>query len=67
MAVCADCSNHKSEKVKVYLMESERGWGSRIDEVKTFPSLSEANAFIEEFNSKNDKDEVPDWYMYATL
>lgn len=67
MAVCSDCTYYKPEEIKVYLIESESGWGSRTDEVKTFPSLSEANAFIEKFNSRNDKDEVPDWYMYATL
>lgn len=52
-------------KVKVYIMESERGWGQRVDEVKEFDTAVEADAFIEEYNSKNTDTEVPDWYMYA--
>lgn len=56
-----------SNKVEVLIIESERGWGQRIDEVKTFPTLNKANAFIKKFNSRNNLSEVPDWYMYATL
>ena len=51
---------------KVAIIESERGWGQKIDEVMTFPTKEERDAFIKEYNSKNDKKEVPDWYMYAT-
>lgn len=51
---------------KVDIIESERGWGQRIDETKEFDSYDEAVAFIENFNSQNDQSEVPDWYMYAT-
>lgn len=54
-------------KVKVELIESERGWGQKVDEIKEFDTLEQANAFITEFNSKNDKAVVPDWYMYARL
>lgn len=53
-------------KYQVDLIESERGWGSKIDETKYFDTLDEATAFVEKFNSQNDKDYVPDWYMYAT-
>lgn len=53
-------------KWHVRLIESERGWGQRVDEVKVFNTDDEALAFVEDFNSKNDKDTVPDWYMYAT-
>ncbi len=53
--------------LKVYLIESERGWGSRVDEVLEFDSKEEAEAYIKEFNSKNTASSVPDWYMYATL
>jgi vacuolar-type H+-ATPase subunit C/Vma6 len=51
---------------RVDLIESERGWGQRVDETKYFDELDEANAFVTQFNSKNDKDVAPDWYMYAT-
>jgi len=52
-------------KFRVDLIESERGWGQRLDERKYFDSADEAWKFVEDFNSKNDKDSVPDWYMFA--
>ena len=55
------------KKYKVALREYERGWGSRIDEIREFDSLDEAEKFIIEFNSENDKEIVPDWYMTASL
>jgi hypothetical protein len=57
----------KTEKVKVLIIESERGWGQKIDEEKEFDTLELANAFIKEYNSKNTETVVPDWYMYAKL
>lgn len=36
-------------KVKVAIIESERGWGQRVDEVKTFDSLDKAKKFIDKF------------------
>ena len=56
-----------SNMIKVALIESERGWGSKVDEIKEFSTLEEANEFIEEFNSKNNEKSAPDWYMYAEL
>ncbi len=53
--------------VKVEIIESERGWGSKVDEVKEFDDMEQAEEFIKTFNSANDKDQVPDWYMYARL
>ena len=53
--------------IKVYLMESERGWGVRVDDIKEFETKELAQIYIDEFNSENDKDHVPDWYMYATF
>lgn len=50
---------------KVTVIESERGWGQRADEVKEFKSYEDAKKFQLEFNSKNDKDYAPDWYMAA--
>lgn len=50
---------------KVNIIESERGWGSKIDEVKYFDNEFEAKEFVKTFNSKNDENLVPDWYMYA--
>jgi hypothetical protein len=50
---------------KVTIMESERGWGQRIDEVKYFDNETDAKAYVNSFNSHNTATEVPDWYMYA--
>lgn len=54
-------------KIVVNIIESERGWGSRVDEVKEFPidKMQEALDFVEKFNEQNNSDTVPDWYMYA--
>lgn len=54
-------------KIKVQIIESERGWGQKVDSVKTFPSLKKAEAFIKKFNAKNNEAVVPDWYMYARI
>lgn len=54
-------------ETKVIIVESERGWGQKIDEVKRFPSREEAETFCAEYNKQNDKDHVPDWYMYAYI
>ena len=52
-------------RIRVDIIESERGWGQKIEEVKYFDSITEAAKFVESFNAENDSDEVPDWYMYA--
>lgn len=51
--------------IKVEIVESEHGWGQRIDSTEEFKTQEEVDAFIKEFNAKNNKDTVPDWYMYA--
>lgn len=50
---------------KVTVIESERGWGQRVDEVKEFKSYEEAKRFQLDFNKQNDEDFTPDWYMVA--
>ena len=54
----------------VNIIESERGWGQKVDETCIFgPSekhRKEALAFVQKFNAKNDKPTAPDWYEYAT-
>jgi hypothetical protein len=54
-------------KTQVLIIESERGWGKNVDEIKVFPTREAAEAFVEEFNAYNDKDTTPDWYMYAVI
>lgn len=63
-SVCPHC-NKVIEPFKVEIIESERGWGSKIDEIREFNDKKSALEFIREFNSKNNSDTVPDWYMYA--
>jgi hypothetical protein len=51
---------------KVRIIESERGWGQKVEEVKFFDNQKDAATFAHEFNSANIEDHVPYWYMYAT-
>ena len=57
----------KPKMVKVNIIESERGWGQKIDEVKEFATMELAEAFVTEFNSRNTEHAVPDWYMRAEV
>ena len=52
-------------KFSVSIIESERGWGQKVDEVKIFESADKAWEFANEFNSHNTAKEAPDWYMRA--
>ena len=38
-------------KFRVYIMESERGWGQRVEEVRMFDTYEEAAEFVTEYNS----------------
>jgi len=51
--------------IKVPVIESEAGWGSKIDDYMVCLSVADAEKFIKEFNSENNKPTTPDWYMYA--
>lgn len=55
--------------MRVLIIESERGWGQKIDEIKEFPTDEAAETFCREYNNKHNppSDTVPDWYMYARL
>ena len=50
----------------VDIIESERGWGSKVDEVKYFDNFDDAAEFVREFNSRNTAASAPDWYMVAS-
>lgn len=51
---------------KVVIIESERGWGSKVDEVKYFDTKESADTFIAEYNKdENFGGPTPDWYMIA--
>jgi len=53
--------------VRVFIIESERGWGQRVDEVMKFDTLKEAEEYCKEFNKDNTLPVVPDWYMVAKI
>jgi hypothetical protein len=50
---------------RVDIIESERGWGQKLDEVKYFDNEKEAKDFVSKYNSKNTSKHTPDWYMVA--
>ena len=49
---------------RVDIIESERGWGSKIDETIYFDNEAEARRFVESYN-QDLPEHVPDWYMMA--
>ena len=49
--------------VKIPVIESEAGWGRRVDDHMVCLSVEDAKAFEKEFNSKNTSNTAPDWYM----
>ena len=56
----------KQIKYRVDIIESERGWGSKVDETLYFDSEDEARKYVSDYNTKyNTSKEVPDWYMVA--
>ena len=51
---------------RVDIIESERGWGQKIDETIYFDNEEEAKAYVRNYNLEhNTATEVPDWYMMA--
>lgn len=51
---------------RVVIIESERGWGQKIDEEIFFDNEAEARQYAIDYNKKyNNLDYVPDWYMRA--
>ena len=55
---------------KVEIIESERGWGQKVDEVIYFDNEPEAIAYAADYNKKYNPplkkgEHVPDWYMAA--
>ena len=50
---------------RVAVIESERGWGRKVDDFMVCLTVDDAKAFTNEFNSKNTSQTAPDWYMQA--
>lgn len=51
---------------EVEIIESERGWGSKVEDVKYFDNFDDAAEFVNKFNSHNIAESAPDWYMVAS-
>lgn len=53
--------------LKVSIIESESGWGQKVDSTKYYrlDQRPEAEAYVKEFNSHNTAEETPGWYMRA--
>ena len=56
-------------KVLVYIIESEAGWGSKVDETLEFDTQEEAENYVKEYNNKYNPPRAvtPSWYMFARL
>lgn len=52
-------------RFRVDIIESERGWSTKIDEQKFFDSADDAWAFVDDYNKGNTAPTAPDWYMQA--
>jgi len=51
---------------KVEIIESEAGWGQKVDEVLYFATEAEARNYARNYNLRwNTADTVPDLYMAA--
>jgi hypothetical protein len=51
---------------RVDIIESERGWGQKVDETIYFDNEAEAKEYVRAYNLQhNTADSAPDWYMRA--
>jgi hypothetical protein len=50
---------------RVTIIESDRFMGQKIDGYRRFETKEEAQNWVTKYNSQNDSDTVPEWYMYA--
>ena len=59
----------KSDKVKVYIIESESGWGQKVDQTLEFDTIAKAKSYCKKYNRQHcpPMDQTPDWYMYARM
>ncbi len=55
------------QMIKVEIFESEKGWGQHLLDTKKFKTKKEAEEFVAEHNSKNNKLMTPDIYTYAEV
>lgn len=59
-------STGKVGDYKVNIMESERGWGSKVEDTYYFDSKQDAAIWCMNYNKKyQSSSSTPDWYMIA--
>lgn len=58
---------YKGQLYRVDMIESERGWGQRVDDSIYFDNEAEAIQYVKDYNEKYNppQETVPDWYMIA--
>lgn len=49
--------------IKIPVVESEAGWGRKIDDYMVSLNHEDAEAYRLEFNAKNTETSTPSWYM----
>ncbi len=49
--------------VKMTVIESESGWGRKVDDYMVCLNVEDGLAYQKEFNARNTADTAPDWYM----
>lgn len=54
-------------RTKVNIVESERGWGQKIDSEFYFDKKEDAEEFVKLYNARNTEDKVPEYYTYAEI
>jgi hypothetical protein len=64
-------ADHEVKKPKavttVQIIESERGWGQKVDATHYFDDREAAEAFCKDYNKDNKPGPAPDWYMIARI
>lgn len=66
------------KQVIVEIIESEKGWGSKVDDIVKFETIEEARVYVNKYNSEFKKHisshypeikegVTPDWYMFAQI
>lgn len=56
------------EPTEVHMIESERGWGQKVDEVLHFIRRDDAEAYARAYNAHfNSADTTPDYYIRAEV
>ncbi len=56
-------------KTTVQIIESERGWGQKVDETLVFDKVEDAKEYVRLYNELYNPPcaDTPDWYMVAVL